>query len=94
MRLVNNFCYSMNAWRDETCMSARNNMEKKESAIAKKVNKSFAFNVNSSNPDRTVNSTVDNNKSLSRNNSAEERIEMKFFRQLLRIGYKILSMLQ
>ena len=43
-------------------MSARNNMEKKESAIAKKVNKSFAFNVNSSNPDRTVNSTVDNNK--------------------------------
>ena len=75
-------------------MSARNNMEKKESAIAKKVNKSFAFNVNSSNPDRTVNSTVDNNKSLSRNNSAEERIEMMFFRQLLRIGYKILSMLQ
>ena len=69
-------------------------MEKKESAIAKKVNKSFAFNVNSSNPDRTVNSTVDNNKSLSRNNSAEERIEMMFFRQLLRIGYKILSMLQ
>ena len=75
-------------------MSARNNMEKKESVIAKKVNKSFAFNVNSSNPDRTVNSTVDNNKSLSRNNSAEERIEMMFFRQLLRIGYKILSMLQ
>ena len=60
-------------------MSARNNMEKKESAIAKKVNKSFAFNVNSSNPDRTVNSTVDNNKSLSRNNSAEERIENDVF---------------
>ena len=60
-------------------MSARNNMEKKESAIAKKVNKSFAFNVNSSNPDRTVNSTVDNNKSLSRNNSAEEKAENDVF---------------
>ena len=61
-------------------MGVRNNMEKKkESAIAKKVNKSFAYNVNSSNTGRTVNSTVDNNKSLSRNNSAEERVENDIF---------------
>ena len=29
-RLLNNFCYSMNAWREETCMGARNKMEKKK----------------------------------------------------------------
>ena len=61
-------------------MGVRNNMEKKkESAIAIKVNKSFAYNVNSSNTGRTVNSTVDNNKSLSRNNSAEEKAENDVF---------------
>ena len=70
-RLVSNFCYSMNVWRDETCMGTRNKMEKEESAIAKRVNKNLVFNVYSSNTDRPVNPTVDNNKPLSRNNSAE-----------------------
>ena len=52
-RLVNNFCYSIDAWGDKTCMSARNNTEKEESAIAKRVKNSF-------NTDRPVNSAVDN----------------------------------
>ena len=34
--LVNNFCFSMNAWRDETCMDARNT-EKEESAMVERV---------------------------------------------------------
>ena len=51
-------------------MGTRNKTEKEESAIAKRVNKNFVFNVYSSNTDRPVNPTVDNNKSLSRNNSA------------------------
>ena len=42
----------------------RNKTEKEESAIAKRVNKNLVFNVNSSNTDRPVNPTVDNNKSL------------------------------
>ena len=73
IRLVNNFCYDMNAWPDEAWIGTRNKMEKWESAIAKTVNKKFVFNVNSSNTVRPVNPTVDNSKSLSRNNSAEER---------------------
>ena len=28
MRLVNNFCFSMNAWRDKTCMDGGNKTEK------------------------------------------------------------------
>ena len=59
-------------------MGARNNTEKEESAIAKRVKEKLAFNVNSSNTDRPVNPTVDTNKSLSRNNSAEESAEMMF----------------
>ena len=78
-RLVNNFCYNMNALQDETCMGTRNKTEKEESAIAKTVNKNFVFNENSSNTDRSVNPTIDNNKSLSRNNSAEERAENDVF---------------
>ena len=38
-RLINNFCFSMNAWQDETCMGIRNKTEKEESAIPKRVNK-------------------------------------------------------
>ena len=72
-RLVNNFCYSMNAWRDETCIGARNNAEKEESATARRVNKNLVFNVNSSNTDKPVNPTDDNIKPLSRNNSAEKK---------------------
>ena len=71
-------------------MGTRN---KVESAIAKRVNKNLIFNVNSFNTDRPVNPTVDNGKSLSRNNSAENGLKM-FFYQLLRIGYKMLRMLQ
>ena len=56
-------------------MDTRKKPGKQESAIAKKVNKNLVFNVNSSNTDRPVNPTVDNNISLSRNNSAEERTE-------------------
>ena len=59
-------------------MGARNNTEKEESAIAKRIKKNLACNVNSSNTDRSVNPTVDANKSLSRNNSAEESAEMMF----------------
>ena len=39
-------------------MDARNNTEKEESAIAKRVNKNLVFKVNSSNTDRPVNPTV------------------------------------
>ena len=60
-------------------MGTRNKMGKEESAIAKRVNKNLVFNVNSSNTDRPVNPTVDNNISLSRNNSAEERTENSVF---------------
>ena len=35
-RLLNNFCYSMNAWREETCMGARNKTEKKKNLQYKK----------------------------------------------------------
>ena len=73
-------------------MDARNKTEKEESAITKRINKNLVFNVNSSNTDRPVNSTVENIKSLSGNNSAEERAEMMCFHQLLRIGYKMLRM--
>ena len=54
-------------------MGTKNKTEKEEYEIAKRLNKNLVFNVNSSNTDRPVNPTVDNNKSLSRNNSAEER---------------------
>ena len=60
-------------------MDGNNNMEKEESAIAKKVNKNLVFNVNSSNTDRPVNPTVENNKSLSRKNLSEERAENDVF---------------
>ena len=60
-------------------MGTRNNTEREESAIAKRINKNFIFNVNSSNTDRPVNPTVDNKKSLKRNNSAEERTENDVF---------------
>ena len=54
-------------------MDARNKTEKEESAITKRVNKNLVFNVNSCNTDKSVNPAVDNIKSLSRNNSTEER---------------------
>ena len=73
-------------------MGARNNTEKKESATAKRVNKNLVFNVSSSNTDRPVNPTVDNNKSLSRDNSAEKRLKMMLLHQLLHIGFKMLRM--
>ena len=60
-------------------MGGRNKTEKEESAISKRVNKNLVFNVNSSNTDRTVNPTVNSIKSLSRNNSAEERAENDVF---------------
>ena len=60
-------------------MDARNKTEKKDSAVTKRVNKNLVFNVNSSNTDRPVNPTIDNIKSLSRNNSAEERAENDVF---------------
>ena len=60
-------------------MGGRNKTEKEESAIAKRVNKNLVLNVNSSNTDRPVNSTVDSIKSLSRNNSAEVRAENDVF---------------
>ena len=59
------------AWAEET--------EKEEPAIAKRVNKNLVLNVNNSNTDRPVNSTVDIIKSLSRDNSAEERAENDVF---------------
>ena len=60
-------------------MDANNNMEKEESAIAKKVNKNLVFNVNSSNTDRPVNPIVENNKSLSGKSLSEERAENDVF---------------
>ena len=60
-------------------MGARNNTEKEESAIAKRVNKKLVFNVNSYNTDGPVNPTVDNNMSLSRNNSAEKKARTDVF---------------
>ena len=61
------------AWTQET------KRKKKDSAITKGVNKHLVFNVNSSNTDRPVNRTVDNIKSLSRNNFGEERAENDVF---------------
>ena len=78
-RHVNNFCFRMNAWRDETCMGARNKTQKEESPIVKRVNKNFVFHVNSSNSDRPINPTVDSIKPLSRNKSAGERTENYIF---------------
>ena len=60
-------------------MGRRNKIGKEESAIGKRVNKNVVPNVNSSNTDRPVNSTVDSIKSLSRNNSAEVRAENDVF---------------
>ena len=76
---VNNFCYSMNAWQDKTCMGTKNKTEKEESTISIKGNKNLVFNVNSSNTDRPVNPTIDNNRSLNKNNFAEERFENDIF---------------
>ena len=56
-----------------------NKTGKQESAIAKRVNKKLLPNVNSSNTDRPVNSTVDSIKSLSKNNSADVRAENDVF---------------
>ena len=60
-------------------MVGKNETEKEESAIAKRVKEKLVLNVNSSNTDRPVNPTVDKIKSLSRNNSAEERAENDVF---------------
>ena len=60
-------------------MGGRNKTGKEQSAIAKWVNKNVVPNVNSSNIDRPVNSTVDSIKSLSRNNSAEVKTENDVF---------------
>ena len=79
LNVVDNFCYSMNAWQDETCIGTRSKTEKEESAIAKRVNQNLVFNINSSNTDRPVNPTVNNYKSLSGNSSAEERVENDVF---------------
>ena len=57
----------------------KNKTEKEESALAKRVNKHLVFDVNNCNTDRPVNPTVDSIKSLSRNNSAEERAENDVF---------------
>ena len=59
-------------------MSTRNKTEE-ESSITKRVNKNLVFNVNSSNTDKPVNPIVDNIRSLSKNNSAEERAENEVF---------------
>ena len=55
-------------------MGGRNKTEKGESPVAKRVNKNLVLNT-----DRPVNPTVDSIKSLSRNNSAEERAENDVF---------------
>ena len=60
-------------------MGGRNKTEKEESTIAKRVNENLVLNVNRSSTDRPVNPTVDSIKSLSRNNSAEERAENDVF---------------
>ena len=60
-------------------MGGKNKTEKEESVIAKRVNKNFVPNINSSNTDRPVNPTVDSIKSLSRNNSVEKRAENDVF---------------
>ena len=60
-------------------MGGRNKTGKEECAIAKRVNKNLLPNVNSSNTDRSVNSTVDSIKSLRRNKSAEVMPENDVF---------------
>ena len=60
-------------------MGGRKKTEKEESATARRVNKNLVLNVNSSNTNRPVNPTVDSIKSLSRNNSVEERAENDVF---------------
>ena len=56
-----------------------NNTEKEESVKAKRVNKNLVFNVNNSSTDRPANPTVDNSKSLNRNNSVEDKAENDVF---------------
>ena len=60
-------------------MGTKNKTEKEESTISIKGNKNLVFNVNSSNTDRPVNPTIDNNRSLNKNNFAEERFENDIF---------------
>ena len=73
-------------------MGGRNKTEKKESALAKRVDKNLVLNVNSSNTDRRVNPTVDSIKSLSRNNSAEERAENDVFPSVTKYWFQMLRM--
>ena len=56
-------------------MGAQSTTEMEDSSLAKGVNKNLVFNVYNSNTDRLVNSTVDNNKSLSKANSVKRRSE-------------------
>ena len=69
-------------------MDAQNTSEIEDPPLAKKVNKSLVFNVCNSSTDRHANSTVDNDKSLSKTSSFERRPEIMLFHQMLHICYK------
>ena len=74
-------------------MHGRKKHRKRRICNGRKSKKKLVSSVNSSNTDKPVKPIVDNNnKSLSRTNSAQERTEMMVFHHLLRIGYKILRM--
>ena len=70
-------------------MDAQNTSDIEDPPLAKKVNKSLVFNVCNSSTDRHANSTVDNDKSLSKTSSFERRPEIMLFHQMLLICYKI-----
>ena len=69
-------------------MDAQNTSDIEDPPLAKKVNKSLVFNVCNSSTDRHANSTVDNDKSLSKTSSFERRPEIMLFHQMLLICYK------
>ena len=56
-------------------MEAQSATEMEDPPLTKTVNQNLVFNVNKYNTDRPTNSTVDNNRSLSKTNSVERRPE-------------------
>ena len=64
-------------------MDAQNTSDIEDPPLAKKVNKNLVFNVCNSSTDRLANSTVDNDKSLSKTSSFERRPEIMLFHQML-----------
>ena len=75
IRFVSSFSYNMNVWQYEICMEAQSATEIEDSPLTKTVNENLVFNIYKYNTYRPANLTVDNNRSLSKTNSVERRLE-------------------